>query len=594
MTAPLLITSHIGYALQDRKRLVIRNAPAGCRGFSIQDMSRNAVQSMLGNENWMPVLHASLHAHRGPWGDALVGDFSELRRPGIYRAVLDDGAAGRSVQFAIADGVGGDLPRLMLDYVHAQRCGEHHDHLRGPCHLDDARRSDDGRQVDVTGGWHDAGDARKWMHHATLPALALEAWHQRGAGRWNHWRSAYQDDVLDEIAWGASFILRMQDPENGMIWEDVGGGGDARRKPGVSWWYDNVSGCYADNADNRFTDNIPGSGDERNVRTAYHPTVQYVNLLVLLRSSAALVSTDRALSERCRTAARRIWAYVQGKSGDELHGWTSVRSWRLQAVLALNMAEMADVNEVRRATQALLANRHEGLAWWHFDASRSDLHRGVLSAAQPLQALAELVRWDGDAALVSQARAALAATWDGYIAPMLAATPYGMMPYGAYLAPITEGDDYHPLAGTGCLFRCFMPERVAHGVRLGTNSHITSWGHALATVGNVLGDERWRQVAWDQLHWIAGSNPFGISLISGVGYGEPMPHSRLLGRITGGIMNGPRGDSADQPVQDTEHGADWATCEYWNPIVANAMLALAELLPTNIDPYGKLGRTARE
>jgi hypothetical protein len=594
MTSPLLITSHIGYGCQARKRLVIRDAPAGCRRFTIQDMSRNAVQAMQGGENWLPVMEGALTAHQGPWGETLVGDFSALRQPGIYRAVLDDGRSGHSHQFAIADGVGGELPRLMLDYVHAQRCGEHHDHLRGPCHLDDARRCDDGRQVDVTGGWHDAGDGRKWMNHSTMPTLALEAWHRRAPGRWNHWRSSRQDDVLDEIAWGASFILRMQDPDSGMIWEDVGGGGDARRKPGVSWWYDNVSGCYADNSDNRFTDNIPASGDERSVRTAYHPTVQYINLLALLRSASALAASDRALSERCRTAARRVWTHVQGRSGDDFHAWTSVRAWRLQAVLALNMAGFADVDEVRRSAQDLLANRHAALAWWYFDAGRKDVHRGVLAAAQPLLALAELVRWDGDAALASQARAVLADTWDGYIAPLLAATPYGMMPYGVYLAPGTTGDDYHPLADTGCLYRCFMPECVAHGVRLGTNSHITSWGHALATVGNLLGDDRWRQAAWDQLHWLAGGNPFGISLISGVGFGEPMPHSRLLGRITGGIMNGPRGDAADQPVQDTGHGADWATCEYWMPIVANTMSALAELLPTTIDPRGKLGRTPRE
>ena len=39
--------------------------------------------------------------------------------------------------------------------------------------MDDARRRDTGQHIDMTGGWHDAGDLRKWMTSALLSGAAL-------------------------------------------------------------------------------------------------------------------------------------------------------------------------------------------------------------------------------------------------------------------------------------------------------------------------------------------------------------------------------------------------------------------------------------
>jgi hypothetical protein len=267
-----------------RKRIVVPvEAAHGAVEFQVQDLGRIKGQALGTQESWEAVFRGALVPHDGPMGRYLVGDFSTVRRPGVYRTVLSaptqagtsragGGAAdvpgAWSVPFVISDGAWSRMPGLFLDYVHSQRCGEFEDELRGPCHLDDGVRSDTGAAVDVAGGWHDAGDLRKWMATTPMPILGfLEMKKRLGFSR-NNWRERpHEDDLLAETAWGLEWVLKMQDPVSGMFYEDVGGGGDGRTLPGMTWWYENHSGCCADNSGNYFSDNRRGSGDERSVRS---------------------------------------------------------------------------------------------------------------------------------------------------------------------------------------------------------------------------------------------------------------------------------------------------------------------------------------
>ncbi len=180
-TPPGIHVSQLGFPCSARKRIVVpAEAAAGAGEFHLQDMEHSDTESLGAFENWKTVFRGRLERHEGPMGSYLVGDFSALREPGIYRAVLPpragEGAAdvaAWSFPFPVADGVHARLPSLFLDYMHGQRCGDFENDLRGPCHLDDAVRTDTGAPVDAVGGWHDAGDLRKWMATAVLPILGL-------------------------------------------------------------------------------------------------------------------------------------------------------------------------------------------------------------------------------------------------------------------------------------------------------------------------------------------------------------------------------------------------------------------------------------
>jgi hypothetical protein len=539
-------------------------------------------------EDWESVLEGDLVPRSGAFGDALVADFSAWTRPGLYRLVVP-GTETRSPTFPIHDGVLSSLPRLLLDYLHAQRCGPFENEWRGPCHLDDGVLSETGEAVDVVGGWHDAGDTRQWMAHTLNPILGLHELRHRlgwGAGRHFEDRSG-TDDLVAEVAWGAGFALKMQDPRTGMIWEDVGGGGGARLDP-AAWWYENHAGCGGDNSENRFTDNVRASGDERRVRQQYNPIVQYTVTTVLLQAAAVVEASQPELAARCRAAARRTWDFVRGRGPDDYHGWTAVRSWHVLAALALEEAGLAADEDAALAVTELLELADSATGFFFNDSGRRQPFRGILHSAQPLLALIAFCERHPAHALAAPARSTLETCFSEYVEPLRTESPFGVIPYGLFRDPPKTRDRYHPWKD-GLSYRYFLPDDSETRINHGLSGHWTSWAHALAAGATLFDRREWREAALDQIHWLVGANPDGVSLVTGVGFSQPVPHSSFIGAHPGGIMVGPRGTADDHPFIDVEMRMDWASTEYWNLSLANLLQALAHLIPREVPAERKLG-----
>ena len=593
--APAIHVSQVGYMCAARKRMVVpAGIAAGAIEFHVQDMGRPDAQGLGGSESWVSVFRGPLEPHDGPMGHYFVGDFSAVQRAGVYRAVIPaagpHGPAAWSFPFVIADGAYARLPALFLDYVHAQRCGDFEDELRGPCHLDDGLRSDTGEPVDAAGGWHDAGDLRKWMATTPAPVLGFfELKSRQGLSR-NNWREKpHEDDFLAEAAWGLRWMLKMQDPSTGMFFEDVGGGGDGRLEPGMTWWYENHSGCCADNSGNYFSDNRRGSGDERSVRVQYHPAAQYSAACILLDAMDHFHHAAPEFARLCRDAALRSWDYMKGRKRDDFHAWTSVIAWRLLAALRLHAMGRVPESEVAALVSVLLDHQSKTGGFWFMDRSRTEPYRGIVSAAQPLIALASFVENDYEHPLVGQVRDALDRCRQSFILPMLATNPFGMMPYGLFSAPRAEGDLYHPWSD-GNVYRFFMPVNAPERVNHGLAGHWTSWAHALALLGRILDDRGCSDAAFDQLAWMTGNNPLNVSMIAGVGSRNASPYSRFYGGLAGGFSIGPVGTSDDSISVDMEGRTEWSSGEYWLLPLANAAMALAVLLPYRVDVSRKIGR----
>ena len=590
--APAIHASQVGWMCSGRKRVVVpAEAAGGSRQFLIQDLGRLEGQALGSGEDFACALRGELAPHEGPMGSWLVGDFSAVRGPGVYRAVLPGADASHpaawSFPFTVSDGAWSGLPWLFLDYVHSQRCGRFEDERRGPCHLDDGMRSDTRAPVDVSGGWHDAGDLRKWLATTVLPVLGFLALRRRGLSR-NHWRERpYVDDFAAETAWGIDWVLKMQDPGTGMFYEDVGGGGESRRQPGMSWWHENHAGVYADNEGNRFTDNRPASGDERSVRVQYNPIAQYTAICVLLDAGEHLNPEAPALSRQCRDAAQRCWDFMKGRRRDAFHGWTSVIAWRLLAALRLHTLGVASESEVSALVSVMLDLQSPG-GYWYRDQGRDEPYRGILGSAQPLIALAGFLDNDDERPLAGQVRGALQRCYREYVLPMLQTNPFGVMPYGLFSRRGSPSDSWHEWKD-GLVYRFFMPTDTPQKVVHGLASHWTSWAHALAVLADILGDDGCRDAAWDQLGWLAGSNPLNACMIAGVGCRNASPYSRFYGAIAGGFSVGPVGDAADQVSADLDGRMIWSTGEYWMAPLASACQALATLLPPRVLARGKLG-----
>jgi hypothetical protein len=376
----------------------------------------------------------------------------------------------------------------------------------------------------------------------------------------------------------------MQDPVSGMFYEDVGGGGDGRTLPGMTWWYENHSGCCADNSGNYFSDNRRGSGDERSVRVQYQPVAQYAATCILLDSESAFGGTVK----RFRDAALRSWEFMNTVRRDEFHGWTSVISWRLLAALRLHEIGRVAESEVAALVSVLLDLQSPEGGFWFMDRDRREPYRGIVSSAQPLIALAAFLESDFDHPLAGQVRDALNRSWEKFVLPMLSTNPFGMMPYGLFSAPLDGGDAYHPWHD-GRVYRFFMPPGAPQKINHGLAGHWTSWAHALALLGRVLEKEECRSAAFDQLAWLTGNNPLNVSMITGVGSHGASPYSRFYGALPGGFSIGPRGTAEDGIRVDTEGRTEWSSGEYWLLPLANASMAIATLLPARVLASAKLG-----
>jgi hypothetical protein len=149
-----------------------------------------------------------------------------------------------------------------------------------------------------------------------------------------------------------------------------------------------------------------------------------------------------------------------------------------------------------------------------------------------------------------------------YVRPMTAHSAYGIVPFGIFKGAPTK-ETYRKLAGE-LTYRYFMPVRKQFWWA-GLTSHLECYAAMLAGAARAFGETAYRDLALRQLEWVMGANPFGACLMTGEGMRNPYPHSRYVGLIAGGIMNGIAGNMRDEPVLDMTNGFDWRTTEYWSP-----------------------------
>jgi hypothetical protein len=191
----------------------------------------------------------------------------------------------------------------------------------------------------------------------------------------------------------------------------------------------------------------------------------------------------------------------------------------------------------------------------------------LLEAARAIPDAPDAPRW----------RDAVGLYIEGYVVPMCARSAYGLMPFGLYRGLPTA--ERYRAAENELSYRFFMPIRKQFWWQ-GLNAHLFSHSLLLAAAAADFKQSAWRELAYRQLEWAFGANPFGATLASGIGVRNPYPHSRYVGVIPGGIMNGICGNAEDEPILDTSFAAIWRTNEYWSPHVGYFEWAQAVLEAT--------------
>ncbi|HET7212292.1 MAG TPA: glycoside hydrolase family 9 protein [Terriglobia bacterium] len=539
MTAPpwpTIALNHLGFRPRaGEKALVVRAiaAPPPTE-FTLRDVSQRPF-----------IFTRPLKKVDSDFGPCLVADFTDLERTGLYQITV---GPEHSVQFAIEDDVWRRTVPKAVGYYRYQRCGVEVPYVHPVCHLDDARRRDNGEHVDEVGGWHDAGDLRKWMDVTMLNGIALlnllRNVPQPRPGDATH------QQLLDEVRHGNLYFLKMQDTD-GKVWADTAGG------------------LNGDNSDNHWTDNIAGTADDRYINTAKRSGTAAVFTTLQALVAQCYAQADSEYARRCLDAGVRAWkAFRRPPKSTSDSAWWAFAACELYRATHdpeyRDQAMLLGRDLLGRQNTAYLGDQRQVRGFW-MDGEKP--YADIVNSAMPPLALLELMETFPQAGDQGRWKNAVALHIEDYLLPMAARNAYRIIPLGMFLGSPTP-ETYRPLAGN-LTYRYFHPVRQQFWWQ-GANCHLASNALMLGWFAKHAGTKSGDcvRLAYRQLEWIMGANPFGSCMMTGEGMRNPFPHSRFVGLIPGGIMNGIAGNVEDAPVLDLEYTLNWRTCEYWSPHVA--------------------------
>lgn len=561
-------------------------------------------------------------------GEFLTVDFTEVTAPGRYRiAVRTPGASpALSEPFEIA-------PRLLyretfwnlLCYFKGQRCGGDEDeHDRAAAFH--GERDD---RADVRGGWFDAsGDTSKYLSHlsyanylnpqqtpAAVWAMLAAREVLRAAGDTDSVESpmptAYgaalvERRLREEAAWGADFLVRMQDP--------------------AGYFYVTLFDRWSKDLEERMISSFRAQEGHRG--EDYQAGLRQgggMAVAALARAAAAGIAGEFG-PVRYLHAARRGFAHLERNGLEYLDDHTENIIDDYCGLLAATelyaaTGEAAYLEAARGRCEALgkrfgspatdpaaATAGTEGAPHWYGAEVGGRPYYHAAEAGLPAMALlrfAEVVAGTaesgaakagtadagtadagGGASRIEDARAAREVarrSLDAELAVTAAvANPFG---YARQWVPSAA-----PAAGAAAAERAafFIPHENETGywwqgenARLASLAAAALWGGAAGGAEGRPGAEALERYARDQTNWVLGMNPFDICMMDGVGRNNP-EYMHEFPNAPGGICNGITGGVYDEhgiaflpEPQGSSPLHRWRWSEQWIPHAAWFLLAAA-------------------
>lgn len=159
-----------------------------------------------------------------------VGDFSSLNKVGKY--VIETEKYGKSYEFEIKDNIYEDVLKSTLKMFYLQRCGcALEEKYAGvfahkECHNTMARIYGTDKYIDVSGGWHDAGDYGRYTVAASKSVVDLMMAYECFPDVLEKPFDIPDDgsnvpDILREVKYELDFMLKMQDSDTGGVYHKV-------------------------------------------------------------------------------------------------------------------------------------------------------------------------------------------------------------------------------------------------------------------------------------------------------------------------------------------------------------------------------------
>lgn len=541
--------SHIGYRPGDSK-------------VALADLS-DATEFSLLNEKGKTVFTGKAEPVANNGYEFASLDFTDFDDPGTY--TISYGQV-ESRPFPIGKHVWLNPMFSAMNFYFCQRCGYNVPGIHSECHQDCIGFKGD-KQVPLSGGWHDAGDLSQGFFRTGMSAFALMRNLQ-----------VIKDDpelaVLakrldDEAGWGVKWLQQVCFPEGYHI----------------TW-----------NTQRIYTDNVIGTLDDSRVMPVFDPWENFLGTAVFLMAADCLDSMADNEDELEALAVEK-WEYTIKHRSWEASGyleaaWGAISSAMLYERFGDDEYKEAALNFGRLLMDCQEREFVEGIpvAGYFYGGSNSKwlIHDNHVSFNESLMmAFSELCRvfpneedwmgWFSAAAIYSEyfikRGSKIAAPFD--------LVPNGVFRRSDYGTHSQTSPNYHLIQyedGThlneNYAIRTFpiWDNHVFHG---GTACQLSnSWAYAEAVA--LVNDEEGMDLVKSQLEWILGRNPFGQSLMYGVGYDYSPLFVYCTHNVVGALPVGVDSFNDDEPFWCSTANA--TTKEIWVSPVSRFLGTLANYL----------------
>ena len=478
-------------------------------------------------------------------GEFYLLDFSGFRTPGEYRlrcGTLESGV------FPVNDKIWMNPVFSALNFFFCERCGYHVPGIHLECHKDWQGFHGNVKKI-INGGWHDAGDLSQGSWRTSMASYAMmltiaELENQKAD-------TALINRFYDELKWGLAYLLK------------------TRFGDGYHMSF-SVMRIY--------TDNQVGTIDDVLSPAANIPWENFLTAAVQSKAAMLLENSDPGLSSELRTAALEDWKAAYDSCGHKAVLDYREASWGITSSLLIRkMTNDTKYLSPIHHFAGLLVNCQEqrfldGIPITGYFYTASDrkkvIHNFHTSFEEaPLIALSMLCReFPGDA------------DWMKWYSAVVLHSEYFMKRGSKISAPYNylPNSVWHKqeiMSVKDSSLRSDMLRQFNDGTRLGndyvlrtfpiyyndlfhgaTNIQMSdTW--ALAEASLLRHDPGGMRLAGKQFRWIMGNNPFGQSLMYGVGYEFAPQFAYCLKDVVGSLPVGMDCLSNDMPEWSSNNDA---------------------------------------
>lgn len=223
-----------------------------------------------------------------------TGDFSDLKEEGTYKVVTGKGE--ESFTFTIGETVYDETFTNVVKMLYLQRCGMEltedcaGDYAHPVCHDTEAVIYGTSNKIDVSGGWHDAGDYGRYVVSGAKTVADLLLAYEKNPDAFSDAMGIPESgngtsDVLDEVKYELDWMLKMQDSSGGV--------------------YHKVT-CAV------FPETVmPQDETDELIVAPISNTATGDFAAVMAMASRIYKDTDSAYANTCLGAAKKAWSYLE-------------------------------------------------------------------------------------------------------------------------------------------------------------------------------------------------------------------------------------------------------------------------------------------